>query len=115
MTESEQQRLFTRLVGEFITWCYTQPGYELTFGETWRPPEMAKINAAKGVGIKNSLHIERLAIDLLLWLNGVLQEDSAVYKTMGDKWKTMHELCRWGGDFKRPDGDHFSMEWHGIQ
>ncbi len=114
MSESQQQRLFTKLIGHFIIWCYDQ-GYELTFGETWRSPEQAALNASKGIGIKNSLHTERLAEDLNLWINDVLQEDSAAYKPLGDQWKTYHELCRWGGDFTKPDGDHFSMEWHGVK
>ncbi len=37
------------------------------------------------------------------------------YKVLGDKWKTMHSLARWGGDFRRADGGHFSLEHNGVK
>jgi len=114
MTESEVQRTFVKLVGEFIGWVYSQ-GYELTFGETWRTPEQAAINAAKGIGIAHSLHTERLAIDLNLWKDGKYTGDPVDYKPLGDQWKTLHPLARWGGDFKKVDADHFSLEFNGVQ
>lgn len=108
MTLREQQSLFVRLVGVLIEWAYQQ-GYELTFGEAYRTPEQAARNALIGVGTRNSLHVERLAIDLNLFIDGVFQHDSAAHKPLGDYWKSLHPLCRWGGDFKRPDGNHYSM------
>ena len=63
MTLGEKQRLFTRLIGKLIEYAYGI-GYELTFGDAYRSPEQAKLNAAAGKGIVNSLHCERLAIDL---------------------------------------------------
>jgi hypothetical protein len=109
---SEQQRLFTKLVGQFIDWSYGQ-GYALTFGEAYRTPEQAALNAKKGIGIANSLHTERLAVDFNLFKDGMLQSDSAAYKPLGDYWKTLNSLCCWGGDFSKPDGDHFSMAFGG--
>lgn len=114
MTLREQQSLFVKLMVEFIEWVYAQ-GYELTFGETWRSPQEAEIQAQSGAGIRHTLHTERLAIDLNLFKNGVLLSEKADYQPLGDKWKSMHPLARWGGDFRRVDADHFSLEWQGVE
>ena len=121
MTLGDKQRLFAQLSGEFLVWCYAND-YEVTFGEAYRTPEQAALNVQAGTGIINSLHTKRLAIDLNLFLDSslstdedVYQTDSAAYKPLGLKWKSMHELCRWGGDFSRPDGNHFSIEHAGVR
>ena len=108
MTLREQQSLFVRLVGVLIKWAYQQ-GYELTFGEAYRTPEQAARNALMGVGTRNSLHVERLAIDLNLFRDGQYLTDSEAHRPVGEYWKSLHPLCRWGGDFTRPDGNHYSM------
>ena len=115
MTLGEKQRLFARLVGQLIVWAYSK-GYEFTFGEALRTQAQASANAASGAGISNSLHLLKLAIDLNLFMAGVYQSDSQAYKPIGDYWKSLHPLCRWGGDFKsRPDGNHFSIEHEGVR
>ena len=63
--------------------------------------------------MKNSLHHLGLANDLDLYFNGVYLTRTEDHKFSGDKWKSMHPLCRWGGDFKHPDGNHYSLEWQG--
>jgi hypothetical protein len=115
MTLREKQSLFARLVGQLIQYAY-QNGYELTFGEAYRTPEQAALNAQKGSGIANSLHTKRLAIDLNLFLAGRYITDSASYKPLGDFWKSLHPDCCYGGDFKpRADGNHFSLTHNGVK
>ena len=114
MTLREQQSLFVRLIGEFIGWIYSQ-GYELTFSEAWRSEEEAELQAKNGAGIIHSLHTERLAIDLNLFKNGELLTSKDDYVPLGEKWKSMHELARWGGDFRRVDADHFSLTYGGVE
>lgn len=115
MTLSEKQRLFTKCVGQLIDWAYAH-GYELTLGDAFRSPQQAAANAAAGSGIANSLHTQRLAIDLNLFINGVYQSDSAAYKPLGDFWKSLDPGCCWGGDFvTRADGNHFSITYNGIK
>ncbi len=115
MTLGEQQRLFTKLVAQLIDWAYRQPGMQLTFGEAYRTPEQAAWNAAHGKGIAASLHISRLAIDLNVFIGGEYHTDVRAYSTLGEYWKGLHPLCRWGGDFKSGDANHFSMEWNGVK
>lgn len=116
MTLGEKQRLFMRLLGELLVWIYRQPGYAVSGGELERTVAQAKANAASGSGIANSLHLLRLAIDLNLFIDGIYQMTTEAYKPIGEKWESMHPLCRWGGRFvKRPDGNHFSIEHAGIR
>ncbi|HEK0401007.1 TPA: M15 family peptidase, partial [Proteus mirabilis] len=70
MTLGEKQRKFTRMIADLIIFAYDN-GYELTFSEAYRTPEQAKLNAKSGIGIKNSLHTQRLAVDFNLFKNGV--------------------------------------------
>ena len=114
MTLGEKQRLFMQLVGQFLVWIYQQPGYEVSGGELLRSKEQALANAASGAGIANSLHLDKLAIDLQLFVNGAYQTETEAYKPLGDFWKTLNPLCRWGGDFtSRKDGNHFSLTHEG--
>ena len=113
MTLGEHQRLFMRLLGEFLVWIYQQPYFEVAGGELERSKAQAEANAASGAGISNSLHLLKLAIDLALFISGIYQTDSEAYRPLGEKWKSMHPLCRWGGDFSKPDGNHFSIEFQG--
>jgi len=114
MTLGDKQRRFTELVARLIWWAYDE-GYELTFGEAYRTPEQAALNAAKGSGIANSLHTQRLAIDLQLFINGVYQTKSEAYAPLGEHWKELDPDARWGGDFSKPDGNHFSLEHNGVK
>lgn len=112
MTLREKQSLFVRLVAKLIEFA-NENGMELTFGECWRTPEQAKANAVSGRGISNSLHTQRLAIDLNLFVGGVFIDSSEGHRRLGEYWKTLHPLCRWGGDFRKPDGNHYSLAHEG--
>ena len=112
-TLHQRQVLQSACVSELIAWAETQ-GYELTLGEAWRTPLQAAANAASGAGIANSLHLSRLAIDLNLFVGGVLAEASA-YKPMADYWLTLDPLCCAGYYFHSCDADHFSVSYKGVQ
>lgn len=114
MTLRQQQSLFAQLVGRLITWSY-ENGFELTLGETVRTKEQAYANEVQGIGTKDSLHIVRLAIDLNLFIDGKYQVAAAAYAPLGLCWKTLHPLCRWGGDWSKRDANHFSLEYQGRQ
>ncbi|MFH8134195.1 M15 family metallopeptidase [Pantoea osteomyelitidis] len=112
MKLSEHQRKFTRMIGRLITWAYGN-GYELTFGEAYRTPEQAQLNARQGKGIANSLHTRRLAVDFNLFIDGEYQTDSAAYEPLGKYWESIGGS--WGGRFSKPDGNHFSLAYQGVQ
>lgn len=108
MTRRQQQSLFVRLVADLIRYAYAN-GMELTFGEAWRTEEQAKRNADKGTGTMDSLHIERLAIDLNLFVGGVYIDSTAGHRRLGEYWESLHPNCCWGGRFRKPDGNHYSF------
>jgi hypothetical protein len=126
------------MLASLIQWGYEQ-GFELAVGEAYRSDEQAEINALGptlrtrladllvgmpqyvelaatirnnvGSGIRESLHCERLAIDLMLFINGVYQTQTEAYRPLGEKWESLGGT--WGGRFSTPDGDHFSIAHEG--
>jgi hypothetical protein len=110
MTLREKQSLHVRLVAKLIEFAIAN-GYDLTWGEAWRTPEQAALNAKKGVGIRNSLHGDRLAVDLNLFRDGRFLTATEDHRPLGEYWESLHPLARWGGRFK--DGNHYSIEHEG--
>lgn len=106
MKLSEAQQLFAQDVARLITQIYKQ-GYACTLGEAWRTKEQAEIYVKAGKGIIDSLHRKRLAIDINLFKDGVYLTDSNEYLRFGSFWETLDAKNRWGGFFKKVDGNHF--------
>ncbi|AJI86362.1 D-alanyl-D-alanine carboxypeptidase family protein [Yersinia rochesterensis] len=101
------------MIGMLITFAYAN-GYQLTFGESYRTLEQAKLNAKAGTGISNSLHTSRLAVDFNLFINGVYKTKSEDFLPLGKYWESIGGS--WGGRFKsNPDGNHFSLEHNGVR
>ena len=142
VTLFQKQVLFVQLLPKLFTFAQDS-GYQLTLGEAYRTDEQAELNAMgpvlrgrvadmlssvypvlgtkirnnpRIIGARNSLHTVRLAIDLNLFRSGIYLEDTDSFKPLGDYWKTLHPLARWGGDFgppAGPDGGHFSLTHNG--
>jgi hypothetical protein len=110
MTLGEKQRKFAGMVGQLIVWAY-ENGYELTLGEAHRPPELAELYAKQGRGIRNSLHTQKLAIDLNLFINGKYQTRTDSHRPLGEYWESIGGT--WGGRFG--DGNHYSLEHGGVK
>ncbi len=112
MTLGEKQRTFARLVGLLLGEIYKR-GFEASFGDAFRDPKRAAELAAQGIGIANSLHTQRLAIDLNLFRDGKLLTDTESHRQFGEWWEAQSVAgvfqCAWGGRFKRPDGNHYSI------
>lgn len=106
MTLREKQSLFAELVAVLLTEA-GRLGFAVTLGEAWRSPEEAARLAKIGKGVKNSLHCQRLAIDLNLFKDGKYLTASEAYQPLGDAWEALNPLCRWGGRWN--DGNHFSV------
>ncbi|EEC7245306.1 TPA: M15 family metallopeptidase [Escherichia coli] len=112
MKLSEKQQLFAVMIADLIHWAQ-EHGYRLTFGEAYRTPEQAALNAKSGKGIRNSLHTLRLAVDFNLFINGEYQADTDAYRPLGEYWESIGGT--WGGRFSRADGNHFSLEHNGVK
>lgn len=94
----------------------SQLGYGVTLGDAYRSPAQAAANAASGAGISNSLHCERLAIDLNLFKDGIYITDDQGHRELGAWWKTLGPMYRWGGDFTiRKDFNHYSLSPDGVR
>lgn len=117
----DKQRIFSKNLALLIIWTTNKLEWSVSIKEVLRTQSQADANALSGVGISHSLHLLGLAADLSLFIHGIYQTDSASYEEMGDYWKSLHPLNRWGGDFKdakgepKHDGNHFSMEHNGIK
>lgn len=112
MTLHEAQALHVRLIASLIKFVYNQVGnYTLAWGEAYRTAEQAQWDCKAGIGITDSLHCDRLAVDLMLFQDGVYLTDPAKYSFMGTYWKQLDAAAAWGGDFG--DSDHFSIAFGG--
>lgn len=114
MSESlrQKQSRHVYLVGLLIQWAY-QNGYELTWGQTLRTQAEANLNSAKKKGIKNSLHLKSLAVDLNLFKDGKYLTDTESHRPLGEFWESLGPDCRWGGRWG--DGNHYSIEYEGVK
>lgn len=113
-TLHQRQVLHVRCTAKLILWAETALK-DLTWGETYRTPAQAALNAKAGVGIALSLHTQRLAVDFQLFdASGVYITDAAAYKPLADYWLTLDPLCRAGYYFHTVDADHFSITYKGF-
>lgn len=110
MKLSERQSIFAQNIALLLQYIKSK-GFSATFGEAFRTQEQANIYAQSGKGITDSLHCKRLAVDLnLINHEGIYLPDSKDYKQFGIFWENLDGLNRWGGRFKRMDGNHFEMQ-----
>lgn len=96
LTPRQQQSEFARMVALLIMYA-TQLGYEITFGDAW----------ARDGHKAGSFHYKRLAIDLNLFKDDRYLTETEDHILLGQFWK--HIGGSWGGDFKNPDGNHYSL------
>lgn len=115
MTLLQKQQKFSRLVAQLIQKA-NEMGYEVTLAEAYRPEFTAQKYKELGIGIENSLHTVRLAIDLCAFRNGKYLSRSEDYKELGEWWESQstkeYTLC---AGFRWKDGNHFSMEHQGVK
>src|SRR5699024_1170004 len=100
--------VFTRMVADLIVYAYEQ-GYELSLGDAYRDPRShGAVGQKIGYSSANSLHKERLAIDLNLFKDGKFLTATEDHLPLGEFWESLGGT--WGGRFN--DGNHYSLE-HG--
>lgn len=103
-TLREKQSRFAVMIARLILWAEAQ-GFAVTFGEAWRSEEEARRLAGAGLGVRRSLHCDRLAVDLNLFIGGAWMQGSEAHRPMGEEWERMGGA--WGGRFG--DGNHYSL------
>lgn len=121
MTLGQQQELFASLLPRLIDKAH-ELGYEVRIGDTLAvdlhlaysilcrelgPKHEYTLKIKQALHSKTSAHYEKRAIDLNLMRSGKLVLDSEEHRPLGEFWKSLHPLCGWGGDFKKPDGNHY--------
>ncbi len=100
MSLRKKQSDFVHMVSLLIAYAY-QNGYELTFGDAY---------AQRGHK-KNSLHYDRLAIDLNLFKDGKYMISTEDHRKLGEFWELIGGS--WGGHYD--DGNHYSLAHDGRQ
>lgn len=99
MTLRQKQSKFAKMTALLILYIY-ECGYEVTYGDAYRDPRSP-------YGTKNSAHHKRLALDLNLFLNGRYLKKTEHHRKFGEFWESLDAGNKWGGRFKRPDGNHY--------
>lgn len=113
MSLGNEQRLFTRMVGQLIDWAY-ENGYELTFGDAYRDPRVfGAVGTKEGYSSASSNHKRRLAVDFNLFKDGEYLNKTEDHLPLGDYWESIGGS--WGGRFSKPDGNHYSLEYQGYR
>lgn len=110
MNLGQRQELLARLLPRLIDAMFAA-GYAVRLGEAHRPPETAAAYAKAGKGITNSLHCDKLAVDLHLFRDGAYLSSGAEHRPFGELWESLDPMCRWGGRFN--DSNHYSVTWQG--
>ena len=109
MNLADKQRAFSLLVARLILKA-DELGFQVALGEAYRPPETAKLYEQRGIGISNSLHTMKLAIDIDLFKDGKYLSKSEDHKELGEWWELQASegvFPKWGGRWG--DGNHYSV------
>lgn len=114
MSLSQEQRQFAKDIGLLLDYIY-QEGYSCSLGEAFRTQQQAEIYAKEGIGIKDSLHCQRLALDINLFQPDGSLSKSKDYERFGCFWENLDSQNRWGGRFSGKSGpcadsDHFERK-----
>jgi hypothetical protein len=113
MKLGEKQELFPLLLMSLVHYIYGK-GYKIRWGDGFRAPRLhGAMGVKKGYGHKNSCHKLKLAQDINLFKDGKFLTSTKAHAVFGEYWKSLNPLCCWGGDFKKKDGNHYSITHNG--
>ena len=108
MTTNQKQFEFTKNIGILIVYATVELGLNITQRECQRFKDRQMQLVAFGRSkTMNSLHLDALASDLLLFRNGqpVGSAKDEDYQKLGAKWRELGGW--WGGDWGWEDAAHF--------
>ena len=107
MKLSEKQQTFARNVGLLLGWVYSHKDWGVSLGEVHRPRVLQYLYLwAKRSQTLKSKHLDRLAIDLNLFIDGKYITDPEKYRTLGEFWESLHPKNVWGGRFSVKPKDY---------
>ena len=110
MTLSQTQRTFSLNLAKLILWIYDN-GMECTMGEVLRTPEQQAIYLKSGLSkTSNSKHLQKLAADINLFIDGVYTTEKQDYKGLAEYWKSLHKDNVAGYDWGW-DAQHFQQNY----
>lgn len=111
MTLSDKQFEFAKDVTKLLIYLINN-GYKFTLGEALRTKEQQRIYFDSGASLTmNSQHLDKMAIDLNIWVDGDLTYNKDKLFRVGRYWKSLSPENRWGGDFKDiSDANHFERK-----
>lgn len=113
MQLGEKQQLFMRQLPRLIDKAH-ELGFEVRGGDLFRDPRaFGHMGEKKAYGNAYSCHKAKLAIDLLLFRDGLYLTATDDYRALGEWWEVQHPDNCWGGRFE--DGNHFSMTHEGVK
>lgn len=102
MTLGDKRREFTRCLGmllEYVRTDLSRAGYECYLGDV----------TTRNGHCDGSYHYQGLAADIHLFRDKVYLRNTEDHTILGRYWKELNPMCTWGGDFKKPDGNHYSF------
>lgn len=115
-----QQAAFLLDVCKLIQYA-TEQGWTVTGGELYRTAEQQQFYVKTGRSrTMNSLHLQRLAVDLNFFRDGKIVWDKVSLAPLGLYWESLHPLNSWGGNgISLVDTPHFSRgngkpEWRRV-
>lgn len=104
-TLSQKQRRFASMTVKLFSFL-EQQGYQFTYGDAFRDPRVhGAVGVKLGYGAANSLHKQKLAIDINLFRDGKYLTSTEAHKLLGEYWESLGGT--WGGRFS--DGNHYSL------
>ena len=105
MKLSERQQEFAKRVELLLSWTHAHSEWAVTLGEVYRPQVMQYLYLwAKRSQTLKSKHLERRAIDIHLFIDGVYIKDPRAYRPLGEYWEFLGG--RWGGRFGVKKNDY---------
>jgi len=106
MSLSDQQYEFAKDVNKLFIYLIDN-GYKFTIGEVLRTKEQQAIYLKSGKSkTSNSKHLDKLAIDLNIFINNSLSYDAEKLKDIGNYWISLSPINVWGGSWGW-DAGHF--------
>lgn len=108
MNLNTKQFKFSKYLAKLILFAI-ELGYDVVVAEVYRSPEEQRRHYEKGrTKTLNSKHMQKLAVDLIIFRNREYLTLSDDYKQLGYYWKSLDTKNVWGGDWEEfPDGNHF--------